>query len=47
MARTYIYLFRVLFVVGFFLNVDLLCAQMTMPGVSAMENSVGFWSPRR
>ena len=44
MARTHVFLPRAVCVIGLFLNVNLLRAQMNMPGMAAMENSVGFLS---
>src|SRR5437667_2153255 len=46
MVRNNIHLFRTALIVGglFLLNLDSLRAQMNMPGMSAMENSVGFLS---
>src|SRR5437660_8912994 len=46
MVRNNIHLFRTALIAGgFFLaNLDSLRAQMNMPGMSAMENSVGFLS---
>src|SRR5262245_49796764 len=44
MARNNSYFFRIVLVFVFFASVDSVRAQMNMPGMAAMENSVGYMS---